>query len=158
MARGKASADASELEKIEWPHAWLPPWRNDRLVGHDLAERTMLVAQQMGRLQHAWLLTGPRGIGKATLAWRFARFLLAGQEGGLFATSPDSLGIDMHAPGRSLVDARTHPDLFTCAGRSIRYRPHARRDRREDVRISAASCTTPAMGKWRVAIVDWPTR
>ena len=33
----------------------------------------MLAAQQSGRLHHAWLLTGPRGIGKATLAWRFAR-------------------------------------------------------------------------------------
>ncbi|MFI5001969.1 MAG: DNA polymerase III subunit delta', partial [Reyranellales bacterium] len=112
MARGKTSADPAELEKLEWPHAWPPPWRNDRLVGHDLAERTMLAAQQIGRLHHAWLLTGPRGIGKATLAWRFARFLLAGQEGGLFGTSPDSLGVAREAPGRSLVDARSHPDLF----------------------------------------------
>jgi DNA polymerase-3 subunit delta' len=75
------------------------------------AERTMLAAQQLGKLHHAWLLTGPRGIGKATLAWRFARFLLAGQQGGLFG-APDTLDVAREAPGRSLVDARSHPDLF----------------------------------------------
>ena len=42
-------------------------------------------ACQSNRLPHAWLLSGPRGIGKATLAYRFARFLLKGEgEGGLF--------------------------------------------------------------------------
>jgi hypothetical protein len=98
MARGKTQADPAELERLEWPHAWPPPWRNDRLVGHELAERTMLAAQQSSRLHHAWLLTGPRGIGKATLAWRFARFLLVGQEGGLFGDAPDGLGVAREAP------------------------------------------------------------
>ncbi len=156
MARAKASTDASELEKLEWPHAWPPPWRNERLVGHELAERTMLVAQQMGRLHHAWLLAGPRGIGKATLAWRFARFLLAGQEGGLFATGPDTLDVDRHAPGRALVDARSHPDLFHLR-RTLN--PDTGRMRAEiavdDVRdLGSFMHMTPAMGKWRVAIVD----
>src|SRR5436190_7307371 len=113
MARARTSvADPAELEKLEWPHAWPPPWRNHRLVDHELAERTILAAQQSGRLHHAWLLTGPRGIGKATLAWRFARFLLVGQEGGLFGDAPDGLAVSREAPGRSLVDARSHPDLF----------------------------------------------
>ncbi len=156
MARGKTSTDPAELEKLEWPHAWAPPWRNTRLVGHDIAERTMLAAQQLGRLHHAWLLTGPRGIGKATLAWRFARFLLAGQEGGLFATSPDSLDVDLHAPGRSLVDARSHPDLFHLR-RTLN--PDTGRMRSEiavdDVRgLGAFMHMTPAMGQYRVAIID----
>ena len=113
MARGKTSADASELEKLEWPYDWPPPWRSDRLLGHETAEKTMLAAHQSGRLHHAWLLAGPRGIGKATLAWRFARFLLCGQQqGGLFGGEPDSLDVPADAPGRSLVDARSHPDLF----------------------------------------------
>src|SRR6185436_1354727 len=104
MARGKVSADPAELEKLEWPHDWPPPWRTDRLVGHEMAERTMLAAHQSGKLHHAWLLTGPRGIGKATLAWRFARFLLAGQAGGLFG-GPEGLDVAREAPGRALVDA-----------------------------------------------------
>ena len=79
MARGKANADPRELEKLEWPYQWSPPWRTDRLLGHAVAEGTLLAAHAGGRLHHAWLLAGPRGIGKATLAWRFARYLLAGQ-------------------------------------------------------------------------------
>src|SRR5882724_3487588 len=100
------------MEKLEWPYDWPPPWRNDRLAGHEPAERAMLAAQQSGKLHHAWLLTGPRGIGKATLAWRFARYLLAGQQGGLFASEPDTLAVAADAPGRRLVEARSHPDLF----------------------------------------------
>jgi DNA polymerase-3 subunit delta' len=156
MARARAIIDPAQLEKLEWPHDWPSPWCNDRLVGHDLAERTMLASQQLGRLHHAWLLTGPRGIGKATLAWRFARFLLAGQPHGLFAASPDSLDVDAHAPGRALVDARSHPDLFHLR-RSLD--PKNDRIRSEiavgDVReLGEFIHLTPAMGDWRVAIVD----
>ncbi len=45
-----------------------------------------------GRLHHGWLITGPRGVGKATLAWKIARFLLATPEddGGMFAAPPPS--------------------------------------------------------------------
>ncbi|CAN5720906.1 DNA polymerase III subunit delta' [soil metagenome] len=156
MARAKISADPAEMEKLEWPYDWPPPWRSDRLVGHALAERTMLAAQQLGKLHHAWLLTGPRGIGKATLAWRFARFLLAGQQGGLFAAPPDSLEVAREAPGRALVDARSHPDLFhlrrTLSTDTGRMRGEIVVD---DVRgLSDFMHMTPAMGDWRVAIVD----
>lgn len=157
MARGKTSSDPAQLEKLEWPYAWPPPWRNDRLVHHEAAEKTMLAAQQSGRLHHAWLLTGPRGIGKATLAWRFARFLLAGQQqGGLFGDGPDGLDVASDAPGRSLIDARSHPDLFHLR-RSLntdtgRMRAEISVD---DVRdLGAFMHMTPAMGDWRVAIVD----
>jgi DNA polymerase-3 subunit delta' len=157
MARAKVSADPAELEKLEWPYDWPPPWRNERLVGHDTAERTMLAAQQTGKLHHAWLLTGPRGIGKATLAWRFARFLLAGQAGGLFG-APDSLEVAREAPGRALVDARSHPDLFHLR-RTLDPNARELRIRNEiavaDVReLGSFMHMTPAMGNWRVAIVD----
>jgi DNA polymerase-3 subunit delta' len=109
----------------------------------------------VGKLHHAWLLTGPRGIGKATLAWRFARFLLAGQEGGLFG-APDGLAIAREARGRALVDARSHPDLFHLR-RTMH--PDTGRIRNEivvdDVRgLGEFMHMTPAMGRWRVAIVD----
>src|SRR6202012_2460524 len=47
------------------------------LIGHERAEAEMLSAYREGRLAHAWLIGGREGIGKATLAWRFARFVLA---------------------------------------------------------------------------------
>jgi len=156
VARGKTGADPAELEKLEWPYDWPPPWRNGKLAGHAAAERAMLAAQQSGKLHHAWLLTGPRGIGKATLAWRFARFLLAGQQGGLFAAAPDTLEVAHEAPGRALVDARTHPDLF-----HLRRTLHPREARIQneitidDVRgLGEFMHMTPSMGDWRVAIVD----
>lgn len=156
MARAKTSADPTELEKLEWPYDWPPPWRNDRLIGHETAERTMLTAQQSGRLHHAWLITGPRGIGKATLAWRFTRFLLAGQQGGLFGDAAKDLAVAVDAPGRALVDARSHPDLFHLR-RSLN--PDTGRIRTEisvdDVRgLGEFMHMTPAVGAWRVAIVD----
>ena len=157
MARGKTPSDPAEAEKLEWPYAWPPPWRNDRLVGHEQAERTMLAAQQSGRLHHAWLLTGPRGIGKATLAWRFARFLLAGQEqGGLFGGGPESLDVPADAPGRHLVDARSHPDLFHLRRSLNRDTGRMRAEIAvDDVRdLGGFMHMTPAMGKARVAIVD----
>ncbi len=54
------------------------PRENPHLIGHDAAERAVTEALAGGRLHHAWLITGPEGIGKATLAFRFARRLLAG--------------------------------------------------------------------------------
>ena len=53
------------------------PRATTALFGHRDAEVTLLDAYRTGRLPHAWLLTGPPGIGKATLAYRMARFVLA---------------------------------------------------------------------------------
>jgi DNA polymerase-3 subunit delta' len=47
-----------------------------QLFGQARAEAAFLSAVRSGRLHHAWLIAGPKGVGKATLAWRLARFLL----------------------------------------------------------------------------------
>ena len=54
------------------------PRENAGLQGHEQAEDLLRRAFESGRMAHAWLVSGPRGIGKATLAYRFARFVLAG--------------------------------------------------------------------------------
>ena len=54
------------------------PRANPTLLGHPEAEDTILEAIRAERMHHAWLITGPEGVGKATLAYRFARRLLAG--------------------------------------------------------------------------------
>ena len=65
------------------------PRHTARLIGQSAAEATFLAAYNAGRLHHGWIITGPRGVGKATLAWRIARFLLATPEDdGMFAPPP----------------------------------------------------------------------
>lgn len=81
-----------------------PPYANPHLFGHARAEATFVRALEAGRVPHAWLLRGPAGIGKATLAYRFARRLLAGAEHAQAAGDP------RHAIFR-MVANRAHPDL-----------------------------------------------
>ena len=69
----------------------LHPRDTRTLIGQGAAEAQFLHSFNSGKLHHAWLLTGPHGVGKATLAWRIARFLLATPDpegGGMFADAP----------------------------------------------------------------------
>ncbi|MFM7654984.1 MAG: DNA polymerase III subunit delta' [Paracoccaceae bacterium] len=85
------------------------------LLGQSEAEAGFLYAYDSGRLHHGWLITGPRGVGKATLAWRLARFLLATPEedGGMFAAPPPvSLDISDTHPVARRIAALSEPRLF----------------------------------------------
>jgi len=101
MSAAPVAADAP-AEAIEEPDA-LPGLPHPRhaaaLYGQEAAERAFLDAFTTGRLHHAWLITGPRGVGKATLAWRIARFLLAtpdpGGDDGLFGAPPPPASLDI---------------------------------------------------------------
>lgn len=101
-----------EPDRLEGaPH----PRETARLFGHAAPEAEFLAAWRGGRLHHGWLITGPRGVGKATLAWKIARFLLATPEddGGFFAPPPpDSLDIAADHPVHRHVVALTEPRLF----------------------------------------------
>jgi DNA polymerase-3 subunit delta' len=92
-----------EPDRIEGaPH----PRETAVLFGQSVAEAAFLQAFATGKLHHAWMLTGPKGVGKATLAWRLARFLLATPEddGSMFAAPPPaSLEVlDSHPVARRL--------------------------------------------------------
>lgn len=130
------------------------------LQGHGAAERTLLNAWESGRLPHAWLLTGPRGVGKATLAYRFAGFVLAGggEGGGLFNDAPRDLALPADHPVLRQVAAGGHPDLFVLRAGM----PHPERKSQvaseilvDHVRQAAHFCfMTPASAQWRVILVD----
>lgn len=65
------------------------PRMTREVIGQDKAIHDFLDATRAGRLHHAWLITGPRGVGKATLAWSIARWLLAGADGADLSLPPD---------------------------------------------------------------------
>src|SRR5258708_34802404 len=63
--------------QVEPQFAAVHPRETTALFGHHEAEMALLNAYRSGRVPHAWLIGGPQGIGKATLAYRMARFVLA---------------------------------------------------------------------------------
>ncbi|MBJ6373561.1 DNA polymerase III subunit delta' [Sedimentitalea arenosa] len=120
------------------------PRETSRLYGQDEAEAAFLTAFASDRLHHGWLLTGPRGVGKATLAWRIARFLLATpprQEAGLFGASPkpDTLDIPNDHPVMARTLALSDPGLFLVrrgwAGSTESDRDKARKEGRRSAEI-----------------------
>jgi DNA polymerase-3 subunit delta' len=126
------------------------PRANPILLGHERAEATLIEAMRSGRMHHAWLITGSDGVGKATLAYRFARRLLAG------IPPTDSLELDAGHPVFRRVAAGSHADLLTI---ELAYDEKRKRMRTQiavdDVRrIGNFMSLTPAEGGWRVVVVD----
>ncbi len=148
MARKASREPAPETSENE--HA---PRNTADLVGQDHAERTLMEGFSSGRLAHSWLLHGPKGIGKATLAYRFARYVLAHDGAG---QPSDTLAIAADDPVFRRVATAAHADLVSVE-RS--WDDKRKRIRDEiivaDVRsLSSFFTMTPAEGGWRVAIVD----
>ena len=154
----------SPAERTDPDESALPaPRETDLLVGHETAEREMVDAFYSGRLSHAWLICGPRGIGKATLAYRFARFVLSqsGEAGGgLFGAAPgpaDSLYVSPESPIFRRVAASAHADLMTV---ERGFTDDSRRKQRSEIvvsdvrRIGPFLTKTPAEGGWRVVVID----
>lgn len=153
-----SAEDLPEPDKLEnAPH----PREAASLFGQKAAEAALLDAITTGRLHHGWLITGPKGIGKATLAWRLARFLLATppqEEDGLFGAPPPptSLDIDPDHPVTRRMAARAEPGLFSLTRSIVETTGRMSKEIRiEDVRkmrgFFALSATD---GGRRVVIVD----
>jgi DNA polymerase-3 subunit delta' len=135
----------------------LLPRENFALFGHAEAEQTLLESYKSGRIPHAWLIGGPPGIGKATLAYRLARFVLAHpdpkspvvQNATSLAVGEDNLTarrIAAQAQGDLLVLERVINEQTGKLYTVIRV---------DDVRRSVGFFgSTPGEGGWRIAIVD----
>jgi len=138
------------------------PRANPDLFGQEEAEAALLEAFRGKRLAHAWILSGPRGIGKATLAYRFARFMLAqrakAEEGGLFGpmAPPESLALSPDHPVFRRVASGGHADLLTLERRF----DEERRRLRSEIGVEEAREVadflhlTPAEGGWRIVVID----
>ena len=94
------------------------PSETATLYGQSRAEADFLEAFASGRLHSGWLITGPQGVGKATLAWRMSAFLLSQPlvaADDMFGAPPPptSLDVDDDHPDMRLIRSGAHPRLFT---------------------------------------------
>lgn len=130
-------ADLTELPEPDRVEGAPHPRETTRLLGQDAAEQAFLTAFNSKRLHHGWLITGPRGVGKATLAWRIARFLLTApdlDEGGLFGEPerPTSLDVDPEHPVVRRSMQLADPGLFL-----LRRGPNDKGDKlSSDIRVN----------------------
>jgi DNA polymerase-3 subunit delta' len=144
MARAPKQVEFEEDED-------LPVRANPDLFGHLPAAAALEAAARSGRLPHAWLVCGPPGIGKATLGYRFGRWLLAG--GPELPPGPSPLHLDPAHPVFRRVAAGSHADLRA-------LRPEAETGIKRAIRVDDARAAirflamTPAEGAWRFVLVD----
>ncbi|WP_417683830.1 DNA polymerase III subunit delta' [Roseibium sp.] len=154
MARAPQVVEVPEVDAL--PGVPLPRQRQ-RLIGHGNVEQELLEAYRSERLHHAWILGGPKGIGKATLAYRFARFALR---------HPDRFAPDVAAaatldvePGHIVtqqVAAGAHPNILHLRRpwdeKSKRFKTELPVD--EIRRTVSFFGTTAGDRAWRICIVD----
>ncbi|WP_334163148.1 DNA polymerase III subunit delta' [Phenylobacterium sp.] len=120
------------------------------LEGQQAAEEAFEAARARGRLHHAWLLTGPEGVGKATFAYRAARRLLgapADPRHGILGSDPD------HPVSRQVM-ARSHPDILVLEREGPDGKPRKVIPVDDVRRLAEFFSKSPASAPHRVAIVD----
>ena len=119
-------------------------------VGNDAEEAALAGALRGGRMHHAWMLTGPKGLGKATLAYRFARVALGAQTSGA-----RPLQVDPEDPTARKIAAQAHPDLFILRrGLNDRGRPRREISVDEARELGQFFSLAPSQGGMRIAIID----
>jgi DNA polymerase III subunit delta' len=126
------------------------------LFGHAAAEAALLTAYRSGRMPHGVLITGPKGIGKATLAYRLARFVLAHPDSAApDVQSAESLEVEPANPVARRIAAQAQPDLLVIE-RTVNERGVLRNQIAvEDIRRTVPFFgSTAGEGGWRIAIVD----
>jgi DNA polymerase-3 subunit delta' len=142
--------------KVEQSIAAPHPRETTAWFGHRDAELALLEAYRSGRIPHAWLIGGAQGIGKATLAYRMAKFVLAHRNPQAAAVQDaDTLQVDPSDPAARHVAAGAHGGLLT-----LERTPNEKGVMRTFIVVDQTRETIPFFGStaavegWRVCIVD----
>ena len=154
MARSPVREAAPEFDRFgAAPH----PRDAGALVGHARAEDALLDAYRSGRLAHSWIIGGSEGIGKATLAWRFARFLFVNPDPrSLAVLSAPNLATPRDHPSVRRLSAMSHGDAALLRRQwNEKSKRHFTEIRIDDVR-DALDLFRHASGEggWRICLVD----
>lgn len=152
----------SEVDAAAPPEAVeISPRTNPDLVGHEEVEKLLLDEFNAGRLPHALILSGPAGIGKATLAYRLVRFLLSQTEDqgpSLFGepAKAESLHIAPDHPVFKRVASGGHADLLVVGREFDEKKGRMQESISVDTvrRINPFLRKTAAEGGWRAVIVE----
>ena len=151
MSKGDGPPDSDAATGA--PH----PRETQMLFGHAAAEADLLDAYRRGKLPHAILIGGPEGIGKATLAWRLARFVLShpDPDAGDVRAAVDLSVAPAHPVARRIA-ALSHSDIM-CLRRewNEKAKKHFSEIRTDDIRKAIQMFQKAAgEGGWRVCIID----
>jgi len=157
---------AEDFDQNNYPRE---PRRNPDLLGQEMAEKILAASFSSGCLPHAWMFTGPKGIGKATLAFRFARHVLAHRpikDTGMFPLEvsktqnaseieANTLYLAPNNPTFQRVAACGHSDLMTIEAGPKNVKNSRNTIGVDDVReISNFFRLTAGEGGWQVVIID----
>ena len=144
----KAEAEREEGDRLAGaPH----PRTRHTLIGDEAAQAEILSAWNKGRFPHAFLIGGPEGVGKATLAYKIARFMLASPKAGA-----RSLDIPADHPVARQIAALSHPDFLLLR----RIAPEEGKALPTEIKVEEIRKlvkffgTTAAAGGYRVCIID----
>jgi DNA polymerase-3 subunit delta' len=150
MAKRARVSEPDESDRIEgFPH----PRETAGLIGQDVALSRAARAIRSGKPPQGWLISGPPGIGKATFAYRIARYLLTY---GARDTGAEDLSVPANDPNAIQVNAGSHPGLLVLK-RGINERTGKLMTELpvdEVRRLAGFFGLTSGAGGWRVAIVD----
>jgi DNA polymerase-3 subunit delta' len=152
MARAAAALDEDAVVEVDRLHGFPHPRQTMRLFGQEQGEQALLRSFASGHMHHAWLVCGRSGIGKATLAYRFARHVLAKPE----ERRTDSLEASPGSSAARQVAALSHPDLLVLRRA---YDPKSKRSSSsipvdEVRRLKSFLGLTGGDNAWRVVIID----
>lgn len=146
------------MSRSDEPEAWpdidgdRPPRLTREIIGHDAAFADFTQSRSRGRLHHSWLLSGIKGIGKASFAYQVARHLLLKTP----ADTPLHHCVPDTDPAMRLIDTGAHPDLFVLTRGYNRDTDKFRTEIAiDDVRRMKSFFQLSSAGaNWRVCIID----
>lgn len=146
----------ADLEQMPELDGEFPPRLCAKIYGQEAVEKRFIHALAHDKLHHAWLLTGAQGIGKASFAYRVAKYMLHHQNPMQAAQTSTSLDIPEGTQAAQFVNQLAHPD-FLALTRPYDLKKEAFKAEipiEETRRIRRFMSLTSGLAKWRVCLID----